>query len=101
MHVTADVTNTGTVAGDEIVQLYVGYEGSRVDRPVRDLKGFTKVHLSAGETKSVALDVRARDLAFYDVDAAAWEVEPIRYTVYVGPSERELPLQDAFAVRSD
>ena len=99
LHVTADVTNTGGVAGDEIVQLYVGYQGSRVDRPVKDLKAFTKVHLEAGETKTVSLDVPVKDLAFYDVDAAAWEVEPISYTVSVGPSSRDLPLSASFSVR--
>jgi beta-glucosidase len=99
LHVTADVTNTGTVAGDETVQLYVGYQGSRVDRPVKDLKAFTKVHLEAGEAKTVALDVPVKDLAFYDVDAGAWEVEPISYTVYVGSSSRDLPLSASFSVR--
>jgi beta-glucosidase len=100
LHVTADVTNTGGVAGDEIVQLYVSYQGSRVDRPVKDLKGFTKVHLEPGQTKTVALDVVAKDLAFYDVDASAWEVEPIAYTVQVGPSSRDLPLSASFSVNA-
>jgi beta-glucosidase len=100
LHVTADVTNTGSIAGDEIVQLYIGYQGSRVDRPVKDLKGFTKVHLEPGQTKTVALDVQAKDLAFYDVDAAAWEVEPITYTVEVAASSRDLPLSASFLVKA-
>jgi beta-glucosidase len=99
LHVTADVTNTGGVAGDEIVQLYVSYQGSRVDRPVKDLKGFTKVHLDPGQTKTVALDVAVKDLAFYDVDAGAWDVEPIAYTAQVGPSSRDLPLSTTFSVK--
>ncbi len=98
LHAMADVTNTGGVAGDEIVQLYVGYHGSSVDRPVKDLRGFTKVHLEPGETKTVAIDVPVQDLAFYDVSASAWEVEPIAYTVYVGPSSAELPLSAPFTV---
>ncbi len=98
VHVTADVTNTGSVAGDEIAQLYVGYEGSRVDRAVNDLKAFARVHLEPGETQTVAFDVRARDLAFWDVTAGAWEVEPITYDVRVGPSSRDLPLTGSFAV---
>jgi beta-glucosidase len=99
LHVTADVTNTGGVAGDEIVQLYVGYQGSRVDRPVKDLKGFTRVHLEPAEMKTVSLDVPVKDLAFYDVDAGSWEVEPISYTVSVGPSSKDLPLSAVFSVR--
>ena len=91
-------TNTGPVAGDEIVQLYVGYECSRVDRPLRNLKAFTRVHLDPAETKRVALPLQASDLPLYDVDANSWEVERITYSVQVGPSSRELPLQASFAV---
>src|SRR5262249_17272557 len=57
LRVTADVTNTGTVAGDEVAQLYVGYTGSQVDRSVRDLKGFARVHLEPGETRTVVFEV--------------------------------------------
>jgi beta-glucosidase len=99
LHVTADVTNTGAVAGDEIAQLYVSYQASRVDRPVKDLKGFTKVHLDPGQTKAVVFDVAVKDLAFYDVDASAWQVESIGYTVQVGPSSRDLPLSATFSVK--
>jgi len=63
VRVTADVTNTGPVAGDEVAQLYVGYRGSRVDRAVRDLKAFARVHLEPGETRTVPFEVRAPDLA--------------------------------------
>ncbi len=98
VQVQADVTNTGQRAGDEVVQLYVGTSGSSVDRPVKDLRGFRKVHLQAGQTKTVTLDLAASDLAFYDVAAKGWEVEPIRYTVYVGSSERDLPLSGSFVI---
>jgi beta-glucosidase len=98
LHVTTDVTNTGAIAGDEIVQLYVGYQGSRIDRPLKDLKGFTKVHLEPGQTQTVAIDVPVKDLAFYDVDASTWEVEPMSYTAYVGPSSKDLPLRASFTV---
>jgi beta-glucosidase len=98
VRVTADVTNTGTVAGDEIAQLYVGYEGSGVDRAVADLKGFARVHLEPGATRTVAFDVRAADLAYWDTAAAAWVVEPITYDVRVGPSSRDLPLHGTFTI---
>jgi len=100
VRVTADITNTSAVAGDEIAQLYVGYEGSRVDRALNDLKGFARVHLEPHETQTVAFDVRAADLAFWDTAAAAWEVEPITYDVRVGPSSRDLPLSGSFALTS-
>jgi beta-glucosidase len=96
--VSADVTNTGARAGDEIAELYMSYEGSSVDRAVRDLKGFARVHLEPGETKAVTFDVRAVDLAFWDAAAGAWSLEPIRYGIHVGPSSRDLPLEGAVTV---
>jgi beta-glucosidase len=87
-----DVKNTGALSGDEVVQFYVGYDGSRVDRPVRDLKAFQRVTLAAGETQTVALSVAATELAFWDVAANAFAVEPISYLVAAGSSSRDLPV---------
>ncbi len=100
LRVGVDVSNTGAVAGEEVVQLYVSCTGSRVDRPVRALKGFEKVPLAPGETRRVLFDLAAEDLAFYDVEAEDWEVESIAYTVNVGSSSRDLPLSAMFAVDS-
>ena len=97
--VSFELTNTGAVAGDEIAQLYVSYVGSSVERPVRDLKAFTRVHLEPNETRTVALEVPIRELAYYDVGAGAWQVEPITYGVHVGPSSRDLPLTTSFDVQ--
>jgi len=96
--VSVDVKNTGARAGDAVPQLYVGYTGSSVDRPVRELKGFSRVHLAPGETKTVSLRLAARDLAYYDVSAGAWTLEHIPYTAYVGASSRDLPLHADFHV---
>jgi beta-glucosidase len=65
---------------------------------VRDLKAFGRVHLEPGETKTIPLDVRASDLAFWDSAAGAFLVEPITYRVEVGPSSRDLPLAGNFSV---
>ncbi len=92
---SVDIKNAGTMAGEEIVQLYVGYNGSKVDRPVKDLKGFVKLALQPGETKTATIEVKAEDLAYYDVSQKAWEIEPIEYTVYVGPSSRQKDLRSA------
>ncbi len=86
--VEAEVANTGDMAGEEVVQLYVGYPSSRVDRPVRELKGFARVHLEPGESKRVSIPLRAADLAYYDADAGTWVVEETEYTVHVGSSSR-------------
>jgi beta-glucosidase len=87
--VTVDLSNVGNIAGEEIAQLYVGYEDSRIERAVRDLKGFKKIQLLPGEKQRVTFDLPARHLAFYDVEQGRWLVEKIGYKVFVGPSSRE------------
>jgi beta-glucosidase len=95
LRVSVEVTNTGNVAGEEVVQSYVGYEGSRVERPLKELKGFARVHLDPGETRRVVFALTAAQLAYYDEQQASWIVEPITYTVYVGPSSRTEELLSA------
>jgi beta-glucosidase len=98
LRVGVDVTNTGGVDGEEVAQLYVSCEGSEVERPVKTLKGFEKVSLKPVETRRVFFDLAAADLAYYNVEVGAWDVEPISYTVHVGTSSRDLPLSAAFHV---
>ncbi len=86
LQVTVDVTNDGRRAGREIVQLYIGFENSAVDRPVRLLRGFTKIPLEPGEKRTVSLSVPAADLAWYNPDSKSWEIERMQYTVWAGPS---------------
>jgi beta-glucosidase len=95
VEVTVDVTNTGPRAGEEVVQLYVGFEGSRVERPVKLLRAFAKVLLTPGETETVPLAVAASDLAWYNVEQKAWEVEPMEYGLFVGSSSRPQDLLTA------
>ena len=80
------------------MQLYVGYEGSSVDRSVRELKAFQRVSLAPGETKTVSLSFPATDLAYWDETANDFVVEPIDYVVECGASSRDLPLQARFSV---
>jgi beta-glucosidase len=84
--VSVDVTNTGSRAGDEVVQLYARYPESRVDRPAKQLRGFQRITLGPGETRTVALRLAAADLAYWDVARHAWAVEPGRVELMVGPS---------------
>jgi beta-glucosidase len=95
LRASVEVTNTGDVAGEEVAQLYVGYEGSQVERPFKELKGFSKVHLAPGETRRVEFALAARQLAYYDEERTGWIVEPITCTVYAGPSSREEDLLSA------
>jgi beta-glucosidase len=86
------VTNTGDKSGEEIVQLYLGYDGSKVDRPVKELKGFSRLKLDPGETKSAIFEISADQLAYFDEKQSHFLIEPITYSVFVGPSSRESDL---------
>jgi beta-glucosidase len=91
--VTVDVTNTGTRAGDEVVQLYVRYPGSKVGRPLKELRGFQRVTLAPGETRAVTLRLKAADLAFWDAAKHAWTVEAGPVELMVGPSSADGDLE--------
>ena len=93
LDVSAEVTNAGGMAGEEVAQLYVGCGSSSVDRPVKELKGFARVRLEPGETKALSFTVEARDLAYYDEGSGSWVVEEGDYTVWVGPSSRSEDLE--------
>ncbi|PYT02181.1 MAG: beta-glucosidase, partial [Acidobacteria bacterium] len=83
--VTVDVTNAGARAGDEIVELYIRDDVSTVTRPVKELKGFERVHLEPGQTRSVQFNVTPDKLSFLDEDMNR-VVEPGTFTIMVGPS---------------
>ena len=85
----AEVKNTGTRAGGEVAQLYAGWNGSRVDRPVKQLQDFVKVYLEAGENRAVELRVRKSDLAYFDEASNSFAEEDIEYTAYIGNSSVE------------
>jgi beta-glucosidase len=79
-----EVTNAGKVAGDEVIQLYVGKEDSSVDRPVRALKGFKRVTLNPGETKTVTVTTPVSKLEYYQDNDNVWKLEKGKYQAYVG-----------------
>lgn len=91
VHVT--VQNTGRVAGAEVVQLYVHDEEAGVERPYRELKGFQKVFLQPGESKTVAMTLDWKALAFWDVKTHAWLAEPGSFTLLAGNSSRDVQCQ--------
>jgi beta-glucosidase len=90
--VAVDVTNTGKVVGDEIVQLYIRDKVSSVTRPVKELKGFQRVSLKPGETKTVKLDITPDRLAFHNIDMK-FVVEPGVFEIMTGSSSRDEDLQ--------
>ncbi len=90
--VLVDVTNTGKRAGAEVVQMYIRDLVSSVTRPVKELKGFKKMFLQPGETRTAALDITPESLAFYDVNMK-FVVEPGEFEIAVGNSSRDGDLQ--------
>ena len=86
------VRNSGDRAGDEIVQLYIRDNFSRVTRPVKELKGFKRIHLDAKQSQKVTFDITPDTLAYFDLDMN-WRVEPGDFTIMVGSSSRKSDLK--------
>ena len=88
--VSVDVTNTGSRAGSEIVQLYITDEKSSLPRPVKELKGFGKVHLQPGETRTVEFTIDRESLSYFDDARHCWVAEPGRFRALLGASSRDI-----------
>jgi beta-glucosidase len=88
-----DVTNTGALAGAEVVQIYVGQKDAPVERPPRELKGFQRVDLAPGETRGVEIALPREAFAFYDSNRRDWRVAPGEFMIEAGRSSRDLPLR--------
>lgn len=88
--VSVEVSNTGTVAGKEVVQLYVRDRESRLVRPVKELKGFAKVSLQPGETKTVTFDLDFRAFAYFDPAYHQWVTEDGQFDILVGASSADI-----------
>ena len=93
VEVTVKVKNTGKRASDEVVQMYVQHLGSAVERPQLELKGFKRVHIEPGAEKNVVLDLKPRDLAYWDPVQHAWRIEKEPIRILAGGSSAELPVQ--------
>ena len=93
---TIPVTNTGSVAGAETVQLYISDKKSSVDRPVKELKAFQKVFLQPGETQQVSLTIDRQALSFYDETRGEWVAEPGAFEALVGTASDNLPARCSF-----
>ena len=96
--VSVDIQNTGTMAGDEVAQLYIHENNPLLPRPVKELRGFARVTLAPSETKTVSFTLHAREFAYFDPSATApyapsgqFVVQPDGYTIMVGPSSANLP----------
>jgi beta-glucosidase len=97
--VAFDVTNTGTRAGAEVAQVYVGDRHANVPRPVKELKGFARVELNPGETKHVEVTLNRRAFSYYDVKGHQWTVAPGDFDIYVARSAAEIELTGKLALQ--
>lgn len=100
MKVSVDVTNTGKMAGKEVVQLYVADRESTVIRPVKELRDFAKVELLPGETKTVTFTLDKRAFAYYSVRIHDWHVETGVFDIMIGKSSRDIVLTKEVSVES-
>ncbi|KAK7755329.1 hypothetical protein SLS62_002555 [Diatrype stigma] len=96
--VEASVTNTGGRDGKEVVQLYLGLPGE--DTPAKQLRGFEKPLITAGETATVKFELTRRDLSIWDIEAQKWLLQDGSYGVFVGRSSRDLPLIGTLTVNT-
>ncbi|RXS94632.1 glycosyl hydrolase [Silvibacterium dinghuense] len=97
--VTFTVTNTGSREGAEVAQLYIGDPSAKVKRPVKELKGYQKVHLKPGESQQVTLTLDRRAFAYWDTASNGWKVDPGKFVVMVGDSSENTPLSQEFAIQ--
>ena len=96
---TVSVTNTGSRAGAETVQLYISDRQSSVERPVKELKGFSKVFLQPGETKPVSITIDRRALSFYDEASGDWKAEPGEFEAIIAKSSNNIVSSCKFTLK--
>ena len=98
--VSLTVKNTGTMAGDEVVQVYISKPDARIFRPMQELKGFARVHLEAGESKLVSIPLDDKAFRYWNDPAGHWAVEGGSYTVRVGACSEDIRLEATVTVES-
>jgi beta-glucosidase len=97
--VSFTITNPSQFEAEEVAQVYVSRPASSIERPVKELKGFSRVALKRGASKTVTIPLRRADLCHWDEAAKAWMLEPGEMTVLVGGSSAQLPLSQATIVK--
>ena len=96
--VSVDIRNTGKRLGDEVVQLYVEHLSSKVERPLKELRGFKRVTVKPNETKTVSIPLKAETLAYWEKDQHRFVVEPGKILIIVGSSSADIKLQETIEV---
>ncbi len=99
---TVTVTNTGTVAGKEVVQLYISAPAKKLDKPAEELKGFAKTNLlQPGKSQTISFTINAEDLVSFDTQTTSWIAEAGNYTVKIGASSKNIKTTAAFSLAKE
>jgi len=98
VHVSFDISNTGGMAGAEVAQLYIGQQVSKVIRPLKELKGFSKVFLNSGETKTVTMKLDSASFSYYKTNKKAFGYDAGNFDIQVGASSRDIRLKGTVAI---
>jgi len=96
---TFSVRNTGKVDGEEVTQLYVRYPESRIMRPLKELKGFSRVKVKAGQSLLITLPLKAEELSYWNVEKHAFEIEPGKIEVMIGSSSADIKLRKTITIK--
>ncbi len=100
LQVKVDLKNTGGLAGEAVTQLYIGFKNSKIDRPVKLLRGFIKTYLEPNEEKTIKFTLPVEEISFYEPETRQWKIEKMEYEIFVGSSsKREDLLTGYFKVR--
>jgi len=99
--VSFTVMNSGKRAGAEVAELYVGQENPKISRPIKELKGFEKVYLQPGQSKTVTLELNQRSFAYFNTTTEEWDALPGSYNVLVGGSSEDTPLKGQVSLKSE
>ena len=91
--------NAGDVDGAEVVQLYIADPQASIDRPAKELKGFEKIYLKAGESKTVSFEIDAEDLSYFDAAKHEWVAEPGEFQAVIGSSSRDVRAVATFELK--
>ena len=98
---SVDITNTGKRAGEEVAELYIHDLKPQIDKPVRELKGFSKVALQPGETKTVQFTIHPLNLAYFDESGKQWKADAGQYEIQVGASSRDIRQKAVVQLNAD
>ena len=99
--VTVEVTNTGAAAGSEVVQIYVSAPRNNIHKPLRELKGFSKIYLKPGETGTVSVTIDKEDLRFWDVNEGRFVLEDGAYIIQAGKDSRDIVLEEKIEIKGE